>query len=342
MHKVTKALPGCLMFFGLLAGGLAPRFAVAAGGSGGRASLENYLRSFAYYPVSLVEVGRQRFLIDAQIDEKKRILLVDTGCPVTTIDTRRVPNLRTLGQLQTKLTDNLFGELSDPAILLIDKLQIGGAQFSNQPARGQKLEADYVRLNFDGMLGLDFLLRNFCIIDCGNHQIFFRGARPTPLQADAMAGSFRASGFTGIPVRCPRHLVMAAKTDGQPFGWAVDTGASYSLIEDSERVRLNLKLVEHTPLGTFLPSTVEARGLGLLGHGLGTHVLRVACLPTFEVGARTWHDLYVGVEDVKLSELGDGGNSTADIHGIFGAELLAGHGAVIDFSSLTLWLRPDR
>jgi hypothetical protein len=290
----------------------------------------------------LTEVDNERFMTEARIGEKTVTLLVDTGCSFTTVDIRRVPNLKSLGQLQTKLADSRLGQISDPSILLIDKLSIGGAQFSNQPARGEKLESDYLRLEADGMLGLDFFLRNFCVIDCSNQQIFFRGARPTPAQAKALEASLRASGFAGVPIRCTNRLVVSAITDGEPFGWMIDTGSSHSLIDDSERERLKLKPVEQSPLGTFLPSSVEGRGNGLNGHGLGTHTLRVVCLPTLTVGPQTWHDLYVGVEEVKLSKPGDGADSNADIHGILGDELLIRHGAVIDFSSLTLWLRPDR
>ncbi|MGD1031611.1 MAG: pepsin/retropepsin-like aspartic protease family protein [Opitutaceae bacterium] len=311
-------------------------------GSASRSSLEKYLRSLAYYPVSLTEVGRQRFITEARINEKTVTLLVDTGCPLTTLDVRRVPNLKSLGQLQTKLADSRLGQVSDPSILLINRLSIGGAQFSNQPARGAELEADYVRLNFDGLLGLDFLLRNFCVIDCNGEQIFFRGARPAPAQASAMAQSFQASGFVGIPIRCTNRLVVNAITDGEPLGWMIDTGANYSLLEESERVLLNLKPVERPSLGTFLPNDAEGRGSGLNSRGLGTHDLKVVCLQTLKVGPQTWRNLYVGVEDIKISKLGDSGRSMADVHGILGAELLVGHGAVIDFSSLTLWLRPDR
>jgi len=342
MRKMTKALAGCLMTLGLFAGYPGPRPVLADGGPGKRGSLEEYLRSYAYYPFSLDEQGGERFILFARINEKKVVLLVDTGCPVTVLDARKVPGLKTLGQLKIKLADSQFGELSDPNILLIDRLAIGGAQFSNQPALSEQLEADYVRLNFEGMIGLDFLLRNFCIIDCGNEQIFFRGARPTPAQAAAMARTFRASGFTEIPIRCTRRLIMASKAGDQPFGWIIDTGSMYSLMEDSERVKLHLRPVDRTPVGSFIPSSAEGRGYGLNGHGLGTHKMQAVCLPDLTVGPQTWHDLYVGVADLNIADLNRGDKTKADIHGLFGAELLMRHGAVIDFSSLTIWLRPDR
>jgi hypothetical protein len=47
MHKMTKALAGCLMIFGLLAGFPGPRPVFADAGPGKRGSLEEYLRSYA-------------------------------------------------------------------------------------------------------------------------------------------------------------------------------------------------------------------------------------------------------------------------------------------------------
>jgi hypothetical protein len=339
---MKKALAGGLVLLGLFAGFPGPRAVSADTGSGKRGSLEEYLRSYAYYPFSLDQQDSERFILFARINERKVVLLVDTGCPVTVLDARKATGLKTLGQLKVKLADSQFGELSDPDILLIDRLAVGGAQFLNQPARAVQLEANYVRLNFEGMIGLDFLLRNFCIIDCGNEQIFFRGARPTPAQATAMARTFRASGFTEIPVRCTRRLIMKSKAGDQPFAWIVDTGSMYTLIEESERVELNLKPVEHVLAGSFIPSNVEGRGYGLNGHGLGTHKMQVVCLPELTVGPQAWHNLYVGVSDLNIADLNRGNEPKADVHGLFGAELLMRHGAVIDFSSLTLWLRPDR
>jgi hypothetical protein len=342
MHKGAKTLLGCVLMLGLLGGFPGPRPVFAGTGSGKRGSLEEYLGSYAYYPFSLDEQGGERFILFARINERKVVLLVDTGCPVTVLDTRKVPGLKTLGELNMKLADSQFGELADPSILLIDRLAVGGAQFSNQPARASKLEADHVRLNFEGMIGLDFLLRNFCIIDCGNEQIFFRGARPTPEQSAAMARTFRASGFTEIPIRCTRRLIMASMAGDRPFGWIVDTGATFTVIEDSYRVKLNLKPVEHVVAGSFIPSNVEGKGYGLNGHGLGTHKQQVVCLPELAVGPQTWHNLYVGVSDLNIADLARDDKSKADIHGLFGADLLMRHGAVIDFSSQTIWLRPDR
>ena len=339
MHKLTKTWPGHLLMLGLLAGGLVPRSAFAFG-----ASLERYLKAFSYYPVSFKATDDVPFMIEVQIDGKKKILLVDTGCPVTTLDTRKVPNLKTIGQLKTQLEDSVLGPLSDPSILLMDKLEIGGAQFVNQPARAAKLDADYIRLPFDGLIGLDFLLRNFCFIDCGNQQIFFRGSRPTPDQMATMAETLRGSGFAEVPIRCTSRLILAAGMGGQTLGWMVDTGASYSVIEESARARLKLKLVkkERPDIGSYLPSDVEGWNIGLQGLGLGTHRLRVVRLPALRIGPQTWRDLYVGVADFDLSQMNDTADSAVDIHGLLGAELLASHGALIDFSSMTIWLRPNR
>ena len=144
-------------------------------------------------------------------------------------------------------------------------------------------------------------------------------------------------------MRCTTRLAFGAEVNGNPLGWVVDTGATYSLLEESQSSRLHLTFIQkdRPELGSFLRKDVEGRAVGLRGIGLGTRRLRVVCLPSLSVGSQTWQQVQIGAADFKVSELGDGGNSTADLHGLFGSELLAAHGALIDCSSLVLWFQPD-
>jgi len=48
------------------------------------------------------------------------------------------------------------------------------------------------------------------------------------------------------------------------------------------------------------------------------------------------------VSNLNIADQDRDDKSKADIHGLFGADMLMRHGAVVDFSSLTIWLRPDR
>ena len=70
-------------------------------------------------------------------------------------------------------------------------------------------------LLFDGLLGLDFLVRNYCVIDCAGRKIYFRGARPTGEQKAAMEKSLRGSGYTPVPIHPGARMIVNGKIGGR-------------------------------------------------------------------------------------------------------------------------------
>jgi hypothetical protein len=200
------------------------------GGTKAASSLADFLKLYAYFPVQFQRDDNEPFLLAASIGGKKVKLIVDTGCGFTTIDPRSAPNAKTLRELGSKLHDSLLGEISEPSVLLLADLAVGPAHFFNQPARPETLSAEHVTLRFDGLLGVDFLARNFCIIDCGGRQIFFRGAKPTHEQQIGIEKSLRDSGYTATPIQPGKRLILNGTIRGQPAGWIVDTGARYTFL----------------------------------------------------------------------------------------------------------------
>ncbi len=313
----------------------------ASGGPKSESSLEEFLRRCAYLPVPFQPDDDEPFLLKATIGEKKVKLEVDTGCSFTTIDPWSAPGAKTLGELHIELHDSLLGEIAEPSVVLIADLAFGPAHFFNQPARAEKLTADYVALSFDGLLGIDFLARNFCIIDCAGRQIYFRGARPTRKQEAAIERSLRGSGYTPIPIHAGKRMIIKGEIRGHPTDWIVDTGARYSFLEESELSRLKVKREQRSETGTNIPADLEGRLIGLQRIGLGTHRLTVARLSDLTVGERSWGNVYVGIVDMKMSELKGTEPISPNVHGFFGADFLLAHGGLIDFSTWILWFPPE-
>ena len=95
----------------------------------------------------------------------------------------------------------MLGSVTNDDVVLIDKLVLrGGAEFSNQPFRVRDIKADFVTLPFDGVLGLDFLLRNFSLIDCWKHRLYVRASELSGKNAAVMDQSLRLSGFSEVPL----------------------------------------------------------------------------------------------------------------------------------------------
>ena len=80
---------------------------------------------------------------------------------------------------------------------------------------------------------------------------------------------------------------------------------------------------------------------GQYARGIGTNArpIRVSRFSEFKVGDFTIKNAAVTITELDADLLGGDGNSSA---GLLGAEYLGLHGAVFDFNSGTLYLRPQR
>ena len=113
------------------------------------------------------------------------------------------------------------------------------------------------------------------------------------------------------------------------------------MVDEQERKARKLRYVKQE--SSFLPDRVEGRLIGLNGIGLGSATLRVVELPDLTIANRSWLEPLAEAVDVSLGEeKAPNGIPVGAIHGIFGADLLMIHGAILDFSSNTMWLPPER
>ncbi len=97
-----------------------------------------------YLPVTLTRGEYGQPLAECVLAGKKRLFLVDTGWGRTALNENAARGLKTLGELGVTLEDSFMGKLSDPSIVLMDKLSLGRAQFFNQPARVRNLRMDFM------------------------------------------------------------------------------------------------------------------------------------------------------------------------------------------------------
>jgi predicted aspartyl protease len=303
--------------------------------------LEEYLKKLGYESVPLRRTQGDSFLVDGQVGGSKCVFLVDTGwCRMTTLDTKAGRRFKTLSELGVTLEDSFLGPLTNSSIVLIDKLSLGPAQFLNQPAQVEKLQVDYISVPFDAALGYDFYLRNYCLVDCLERRLYFRGHPPTADQSRALAETLRQSGFVGVKMGTYRGFTVEARVNNQPVGLLVDTGCAFSLLDEARARSLGLQPVKHTSTGSMIPENVN---FGMIGFGpIGRHNMWVTTLNQFEVGGRTWKNIYFGVENLnpwRIEEFGTGPNA---VHGLLGADTLTTSHALIDLGSGMLWFAPAK
>jgi hypothetical protein len=200
---------------------------------------------------------------------------------------------------------------------------------------------DFISAGFDGLLGCDFFVRNFCMIDCGGRRLYVRSARPSEEQSNALAQTLRQSGFGEVKLLLHGMPTLEALINEQPVLLGVDTGSFTSMLDESLVRPLGLSMIEQRATGTLMEKndlSTKVVGLGKIG----AHNLRMTKLKHLQIGPRSWQDVPFGVTNLKAWGIGEGENAASDPQGVLGAEMLSGHGALIDFASGTLWFRPKK
>ncbi len=333
--RSAACLTGLLLGLSLLS---RSAFAGEAPQQGPQSTFQTFLQQYAYYPVQCEDNAYEPFMLKGTLNGERITFLVDTGAPGCLVDVRRAQGLKTLKELHTKISDPTVGVIDDPTLVMVPSLTISLARFVNQPVRVDTIDVDHVQPPWSALLGVDFLRRNFCIIDCGRQTIYFRGSKPTPEQANSIAESLRRSGFTAVPFRGSRRIVISSKINGKPIDWIVDTGADFTMLSEATRKELKVPLVHADTAATGTPTMLAGQFGGLNKLGLGTQPAKAIELEELAVGDRRWEGVYITSSEAVLH---GGEAATREVKGLFGADLLIGHGAVIDFSSNTIWLPPQ-
>jgi len=306
-------------------------------------SLEAYLKKLGYESIELKnDTYNQMVVQGAFASGKKARFLVDTGWGFTALDESAARGQKTLGALGIEVEDKILGRLTNADYLLIDKLTLGKAQFLNQPARVKKLRMDFIYVSFDGVLGYDFFLRNFCLIDVAARRLYVRSTEPSEQQSRALETSFLQSGFAPVEMRPGILLEINAEANGKSLAAGVDTGADFSLIDESQMPRLSLIAIkqDRPETGTLIPNELNGRVVGV--GSIGAHKLRVTTLNTFRLGSTEWKNLHFGIADLKAWNLGKPSAPAEHLQALLGSDFLLSHGALIDFSSRKLWLSPEK
>jgi predicted aspartyl protease len=307
-------------------------------------TLEGYLKQQGYEGLDFINFDHKSPLIEGSLNNgRKPQLLVDTGCGISTLSPKLARGLKTLGDLGTQLTDPVLGRVTNQDIVLIDKLVLAGsATFSNQPARVKELKMDYITVPFDGVLGLDFLLRNFCLIDCWKHRLYVRAGQLPAERAEVIEQSLRLSGFSEVPLDQHGRLDVHAKINGHPTRLLIDTGAPFNLLDSSQLKDFGLILARHSSAatGSYIRRDADTSIIGI--GAIGLHHAGVTKVDSLDLGERKWKDVYFAATDLKAWGAAAPGTRLENIKGFLSQEFLAQNGALIDISGRKLWLRATK
>lgn len=294
-----------------------------------RPALERLLKQLGFGVIPLERGEGNQPYVEAQLGDKRRRLGVDTGCSITTLDKSIAKSFKTLRQLGAELQDPNLGVLDDPSVVLIDVLELGPARFLNQPARVMALNLVYEQ----GILGCDFLLRHFCVIDCADRRLYVRGVELKADAQDILERSLAQSGYRCVRLSPTSALALTcdAKINDVPVKLLLDTGASFTVLDDKPAVRCGLRWAE---------TDTRIRGVGKIGS---TRIL-AAKPKSFELDGveMPLRGLNLGGAEMEAWRIGEKESPLGTVDGLLGADLLNVSGALIDFPHRKLWLPPAR
>jgi predicted aspartyl protease len=277
-------------------------------GAADRVKPSAVLSQLGYEVVQLRRTGENHLFLFGQINGRRRSCLVDTGWSFATAST------------------NTAARLNPPHV--IAQLRLGRVVLTNEPVVVQDLRINGRPAPYDVVLGCDFLIRHYAIVDCANDRLYLRPDAPSLAQAEESERTLRNAGW--VPIGLKRHhplaLTCETRINEQPVAMLVDSGAVWSCLDTKTAGALNLRLT---------PSPNRIRGAGASGQ----RELAVADLKQVQIGGREIRRLSVAVFSLADWGLGTDGKVLENVGGILGGGELAASGAVIDCHQLKLWLR---
>ena len=270
-----------------------------------------------------------KMLMEAVVNGHRARLVVDTGAGYSVLDAGRA---RSLG-VSPVGSDSPFGEFTNLngeryRVGYINSLRAGAMDFGSgpmalfTPAKAHAAEASRLNGdNDDGVLGADILTRYKAVINCFTKTIFFKADSSAHLKIAQFATSQH---FVKVPLReeVTRAFTVPASINGHPCRLLVDTGAFVTTFDLRRAKEFGLSFTPTRMSGSFTDGVSRQVGIGQVNNLMigNYHVppqkLAAAALPDFAL------------------EQGQG-----KIAGILGMELLAFTRGIIDFDSMSLFVK---
>jgi len=268
-------------------------------------------------------------LMEAVVNGHRARLVVDTGAGYSVLEAGRA---RSLG-VSPVGADSPFGQFTNLngesyRVGYINSLRAGAMDFGSgpialfTPANAHTAEASRQNGdNDDGVLGADILTRYKAVINCFTKTMFFKTDSSAHLKIAQFAISQH---FVKVPLReeVTRAFTVPASINGHPCRLLVDTGAFVTTFDLRRAKEFGLSFTPTKMTGSFTDGVSRQVGIGQVNNLMigNYHVppqkLAGTVLPDFAV------------------EQGQG-----RVAGILGMELLDFSRGIIDFDSMSLYLK---
>jgi predicted aspartyl protease len=300
-------------------------------------TIQELLTQQGYTAVPARRGAQNHLFVDAKLNDRKLIVMIDTGFGGLGIDPGKAAGLKRLATLPVKL-HGIFGPFaSELTWVQIDTMKIGPVSYAEEPAalvplRGKpqthvssRIPAPSGPADHDVVLGWEFLSRHHLIIDTRSPALFVRTTEPPEDFANSFGRSLLAGGFTLVPLTFRNlQIEVPATVNGRPALFMLDTGGPVTVLDAGQAASLGVNVRE---------KILEARDIGGKRRALSFTIIGALRIGDFGLA-----NMEVGVTDLKqLNELrAQAGLPT--VHGMLGPEVLDRGLGIIDCANLRLYL----
>ena len=273
--------------------------------------------------------------LPATVENVHGSIIIDTGSPVTVLsdakyhfllkgDAHRLPS----GVPATTPFNALKANVALAHDLSLGGHDLGASLVVLVPERLLD-EGEYFRyadraVDFDGVMGEDFLRRYRAVIDCSRQRLYLNLGHD---REDNLPGTLVPNGWTRIPMtEVAHHFVVPCALNGSAFRLIVDTGAPFTMLD-----RTLLRAVK-----------VYSRTLPLDGGLIGNDSVpqELVQLHTLQVGDYTANDVQMtAMKDLSAAWTSKLEPEEVPIIGLLGADTLGFNGAIIDLGGSALYLK---
>jgi predicted aspartyl protease len=284
-----------------------------------------------YKAVRVSYTNLNRMIMTARINGHPATLNVDTGCRQTILDSGAAASFDVTpsqprfpdGGLRYKSSTEINGQtypMSYVKSFALGEVNFGSTLVALRDSSSHHIFSDG-GVHIDGILGRDLLTRKKVIINCGTRLIFFKVDPSRQVQLDRFAES---QNFTRVPLWQEKNgaFTVPCSINGRDGRLVVDTGAVITTLEESMIKSLGL---------TLEPTGVKAR----FTTGL-VRKISLAQVNNLTIGDFKVRPMKLAVNALPNFAIRQGATR---VDGMLGLELLVICHAIIDFETMSLFLK---
>ena len=273
---------------------------------------------------------QNHLLVRAYINGKPALLGVDTGAPVSAIALNRRDHFKLRPvPVKSKLPARLQINGAYNSVAVAHRLQLGALGLIDEPMvlidlSGSNRAAKALNEEpIDGILGADILFPTSAIVDCQTQMLVLK---MDPNLRGSVPG-YDVHGFHSMPLHVSKsyNLYVDGQINGIPAKLMVDTGAFATLVHRDFIRRMKIPTRD---------TQYNSAGVNLRERGL-----QIAIINQLSIGKLRFRKKEVGVMDLQGLIHGGLLAATPPVVGLLGSEILQDHHGIIDFGTLTLYLK---